>query len=93
VLVSHGGGTAPRWRGDGREIFYLAPNGKMMAVAVDPGQEFRVGTSTPLFQTPSGTIVGDVTADGKRFLLIAPVGPSAAVPFTVVLNWTAGLKK
>ena len=34
VLVSHGGGTAPRWRGDGRELFYLAPNGKMMAVEV-----------------------------------------------------------
>jgi Tol biopolymer transport system component len=93
VLVSRGGGTAPRWRGDGREIVYLAPDGKMMAVAVGPGQEFRVGTPTPLFQTPAGTIVGDVTADGKRFLLIAPVGPSASVPFTVVLNWTAGLKK
>jgi eukaryotic-like serine/threonine-protein kinase len=93
VPVSRGGGSAPRWRGDGREIFYLAPNGKMMAVAVAPEQEFRVGTPTPLFQTPPGTIVGDVTADGKRFLLIAPVGPSASVPFTVVLNWTAGLKK
>jgi len=93
VLVSRGGGTAPRWRGDGREIFYLAPNGTMMAVVVDPGQEFRVGTPISLFQTPSGTIVGDVTADGRRFLLIAPVGPSASVPFTVVLNWTAGLKK
>ena len=40
VLVSHGGGTAPRWRGDGRELFYLAPNGKMMAVDVIAGQEF-----------------------------------------------------
>jgi hypothetical protein len=93
VLVSRGGGSAPRWRGDGREIYYLAPNGKMMAVAVGPGQEFHAETPTPLFQAPSGTIVGDVTADGKRFLLIAPVGPSASVPFTVVLNWTAGLKK
>jgi Tol biopolymer transport system component len=93
VLVSRGGGTAPRWGGDGREIFYLAPNGKMMAAAVGPGQKFGAETPTPLFQTPSGTIVGDVSADGKRFLLIAPVGPSASVPFTVVLNWTAGLKK
>jgi serine/threonine protein kinase len=93
VLVSRGGGTAPRWRGDGREIFYLAPNGKMMAAAVGPEQEFRAGTPAPLFQTPSGSIVGDVTADGTRFLLIAPVGPSAPVPFTVVLNWTAALKR
>jgi Tol biopolymer transport system component/predicted Ser/Thr protein kinase len=93
VLVSRGGGTAPRWRGDGREIFYLAPDGKMMTVEVMAGQEFQAGTPSPLFQTPPGTIVGDVTADGKRFLLVTPVGPSASVPFTVVLNWTASLKK
>ena len=91
--MSRGGGTAPRWRGDGRELFYLARNGKMMAVDVIAGQEFRVGTPTPLFQAPAGAIVGDVTGDGKRFLLVTPVGQSASVPFTVVLNWTAGLKK
>ena len=61
--------------------------------SVSSGQEFRAGTPTALFQTPAGAIVGDVTTDGKRFLLIAPVGPSASVPFTVVLNWTTGLKK
>ena len=93
VLISRGGGIAPRWRGDGREIYYLAPNGKMMAVTADPERDFPVGTPTALFQTPSGTIVGDVTPDGKRFLLIAPVGPSASVPFTVVLNWTSALKR
>ena len=93
VLVSRSGGTAPRWRGDGKELFYLAPNGKMMAVEVMAGQEFRVGTPTPLFQAPPGAIVGDVTADGKRFLLVTPVGQSVSAPFTVVLNWTAGLKK
>ena len=64
-----------------------------MAVEAMAGQEFQVGTPTPLFQTPPGAIVGDLTADGKRFLLVTPVGPSASVPFTVVLNWTAGLKK
>ncbi|MGH9383321.1 MAG: hypothetical protein ACRD2N_03375, partial [Vicinamibacterales bacterium] len=91
-LVSRGGGTAPRWRGDGKELFYLAPDGKMMAVEVMAGPEFRVGSPRPLFQTPPGTVVGDVTADGKRFLLVTPVGPSASAPFTVVLNWMAGLK-
>ena len=65
----------------------------MTAVEVMAGQEFRVGTPTPLFQTPPGAMVGDVTADGKRFLLVTPVGPSASAPFTVVLNWMAGLKK
>jgi hypothetical protein len=92
VRVSRGGGTAPRWRSDGKELFYLAPDGKMMTVEVTTGREFRVGTPTPLFQTPSGAIVGDVSADGKRFLLTTPVGPSHSPPFTVVLNWTAGTK-
>ena len=91
--MSHGGGTEPRWRGDGRELFYLAPNGKMMAVEVTVGEEFHAGTPTPLFQAPPGVVVGDVTADGKRFLLVTPVGPSASVPFTVVLNWSEELKQ
>ena len=93
VLVSRGGGTAPRWRGDGREMYYLAPDGKMMAAEVSAGPEFRAGAPTPLFQVPGGAIVGDVSADGKRFLLVTPAGPSATPPFTVVLNWTAGLKR
>ena len=93
VLVSHGGGIAPRWRGDGREMFYLGHDGKMMAADVSAGPEFRVGTPAPLFQIPSGAIVGDVSADGRRFLLVTPAGRSAGPPFTVVLDWTAGLKK
>lgn len=93
VLVSHGGGIAPRWRGDGGEMFYLGHDGKMMAVDVSARPEFRVGTPAPLFQVPSGAIVGDVSADGRRFLLVTPAGQSAGPPFTVVLNWTAGLKK
>jgi serine/threonine protein kinase len=92
VLASRGGGTSPRWRGDGRELFYQAPDGKIMTVEVTAGPQFRGGTPVPLFQTPSGAIVGDVSADGKRFLLATPVGPSHSPPFTVVLNWTAGMK-
>ena len=93
VLVSRGGGTAPRWRGDGRELFYLAPGGKLMAVDVITSPRFQSGTPSPLFQTPPGTLAVDVAADGKRFLLVTPAGPSASVPFTVVLNWTASLKE
>ncbi len=93
VLVSKGGGTAPRWRADGKELFYLAPNEKMMAVDLTINSAFQTGTPTPLFQAPSGVIVGDVAADGKRFLLVTPVGQSASTPFTVVVNWVAGLKQ
>jgi Tol biopolymer transport system component len=93
VLVSSGGGTEPRWRRDGRELFYLTPSGKMMAVEVIAGPEFHAGTPTPLFQAPPGVVVGDVTADGKRFLFVTPAGSSASVPFTVVLNWSEELKQ
>jgi len=65
----------------------------MMAVDVMAAPEFQAGTPKPLFQTPAGAIVGDVSADGKRFLLVSPAGPSASAPFTVVLNWSAGLIK
>ena len=65
----------------------------MMAVDVIDTTTMQIGTLTPLFQTPRGAIVGDVTADGKRFLIVTPAGPSASVPFTVVLNWTEALKK
>jgi hypothetical protein len=64
-----------------------------MAVDVEAGQEFRVGTPASLFQIPPGAILGDVAADGKRFLFVTPAGQSASAPFTVVLNWMAGLKK
>ena len=65
----------------------------MMAAEVIASPQLHVGTQSSLFQTPPGAIVGDVTADGKRFLLVTPVGPSASAPFTVVLNWPASLKK
>jgi hypothetical protein len=91
-LVSRGGGTAPRWRGDSHELFYLAPDGKMMSVDVMAGRKLRFGPPVPLFQTPPGVIVGDVSADGKRFPVATPIGQSASPPFTVVLNWTTGLK-
>lgn len=93
ALASHGGGTAPRWRGDGRELFYLAPDGKMMTAEISAGPQFRTGVPVPLFQAPPGAIVGDASVDGRRFLLVTPTGHAATTPFTVVLNWTAGLKQ
>jgi dipeptidyl aminopeptidase/acylaminoacyl peptidase len=97
--VSQGGGVAPRWRGDGRELFYISADSKMMAVDVTTNPMFKPGIPKALFQAPiSGgatarhVIRYDVTADGKKFLInsAAAEGPS---PITVVLNWTALLKK
>jgi serine/threonine protein kinase len=97
--VSIGGGTGPRWRKDGRELYYRAPDGKVMVVEVTAGTVFQLGTPEPLFQPPPAGISmlsmpltqWDVTSDGNRFLL--PTQGADATPFTVVLNWQAGPKK
>jgi Tol biopolymer transport system component len=91
TLVSRGGGSTPRWRADGRELFYLAPDGRMMAVDVVTTGDFRVGTPSALFQMPVGAVFSDPSADGRRFLLLIPIG--ATVPFTVVVNWQEELKQ
>ena len=92
-LISKGGGTDPRWRGDGRELFYVASDGKLMSVDISAKPVFAAGASRPLFQLPPGVSGVDVTADGSRFLIGVPVAQSASVPFTVVLNWATTLKK
>jgi WD40 repeat protein len=94
--ISTGGGANPRWRRDGTEIFYLSDDNKLMAATVNgKGTSFEVGTVKPLFQTRLTTLRYEygVSADGQRFLINAAPESVASAPFTVVLNWTAGLKK
>jgi eukaryotic-like serine/threonine-protein kinase len=93
--VSYGGGTDPRWSADGKELYYMTPDWKLMAVEVTTNPVFQAGAAKLLFQAPQQTsvTVGDYTVDGKRFLFLAPAGQTAPAPFTVVLNWQAGLKK
>ena len=95
--VSNGGGAQPRWRRDGKELFYLGPDRKLMAVEVKGGATFESGPPRPLFQTQVPGLLDArnhyvASADGRRFLVITPLPDAAAAPITVVLNWTAGLK-
>ena len=95
--VSYSGGDAPRWSADGKELYYLTPNWKVMEVDVTTSPTFQAGTPKLLFQAPqqaNGTR-GNYTIDGKKFLFIAPTGKAdqAEAPFTVVLNWQAALNK
>ena len=95
--ISTGGGYFPRWRRDGTEIFYLAPDNKLMAAAVNgKGGSFEVGAVKPLFGTHTsggGRDRYDVSADGQRFLISTVPEQVASAPITIVLNWAAGLKK
>jgi Tol biopolymer transport system component len=93
-IVSQAGGMDAHWRGDGKELFYLAPDGNVMAVPVSTsGSAFQPGAPAVLFKGPANPFGWDVTADGKRFLFAVPVGESAQAPFTVILNWMSLLKK
>ena len=80
--VSQGGGLAPRWRSDGRELFYLMADGSVMAVEVDTERTFRPGRSTRLFQVPGVIPEWGVTEEGSRFLFAVAVSPPP--PFTIV---------
>jgi dipeptidyl aminopeptidase/acylaminoacyl peptidase len=95
--ISTGGGGLPRWRADAREIFYVAPNGKLMAAEVSiKSAIIDVGLVHPLgiAVNPNGEYMYDVSADGQRFLVAVPVEKkSTAPPITLVQNWTALVKK
>ena len=92
--VSTTGAGTPRWRGDGRELFFVAGNGMLMAAAIDPGAVPVIGVATPLFQTlrSEGGAGFDVSADGQRFLMPIPPGVADAVPITVRMNWRAAIE-
>jgi Tol biopolymer transport system component len=101
-MVSQGGGSQPRWRRDGRELFYISADSTLMAVEVAATPAFTPGVPKALFAapiwgggTPNNVTRYDVTADGQRFLInVLPPETTAApaAPITVVLNWDAGLK-
>jgi Tol biopolymer transport system component/predicted Ser/Thr protein kinase len=97
--ISTGGGHEPRWRRDGRELYYLSEDRKLMAVPVTIDAGFTAGAPKALFQTgvPAGVNpfrTNYVPAgDGQRFLVNTVRDDTGPEPITVVLHWTAGLKK
>jgi eukaryotic-like serine/threonine-protein kinase len=86
--------TVPKWRADGKEIIFRSPGGSPMAVDVSgSGATFQTGVPKQLFAAPAN-LGWDLTADGKRILmLVYTVQQNAQTPITVVLNWQGGLKK
>jgi eukaryotic-like serine/threonine-protein kinase len=98
-VSTHGGGW-PRWRRDGKEIFYIAPDNTFTAVVVNATRAgLALGASRPLFKVrprPFARLDAypyDVTADGQRFLVNTFVEEPTAAAITLVVNWPQGLKK
>jgi Tol biopolymer transport system component len=99
-IVSTSGGRLPVWRRDGSELFFVAADGQMMASSVKTGgTEFEFAAPKPLFKTRTISLEGsiyheyDVSPDGQRFLIGTLIGDTKAAPPTVILNWTAALKR
>ena len=104
LAISVGGGSQPQWRADGRELYYYAPDRKLMAVEVNgDGPTFKVGAAKPLFEIRvTGAVIDQifpgngyytVTRDGKRFLVPSLPEAPERQQINVILNWTQDLKK
>jgi Tol biopolymer transport system component len=98
--ISRGGGGPPKWSGDGREIFYVSGD-KLMSVEVKmQGDTLEMATPQPLFEIRGAPLPGalggaafDASADGQKFLIGISVQEATFTPITVVLNWTADLRR
>jgi len=95
-LISTNGGADPRWREDGKELFYPTVDGSLMAVTIKPGPVFEPGAPAALFKTRFSPAhfweqTYAVTRDGGRFLVNTITEESASVPTKIILNWTAAL--
>jgi len=99
--VSTSGGEEPRWRQDGRELFYVSADGKMTAVPVKTTTAgFEAGSPVALFQTRRRQPISaqdvfsyDVSGDGKKFLIATKVDEANAAPVSVLLNWASHMDK
>lgn len=95
-LVSKGLGTLPRWRSDGKQLFYVSMSTfGLTAVDVDTARGFHALTTRRLFTAPPPLIAPgwNLSPDDKRFLFVTSVNGGRTAPFTVVLNWAAMLRK
>jgi Tol biopolymer transport system component len=94
--ISTGGGGIPKWRADGKELFYITASGRVMASAVHPsGEEFDFDPPVKLFQTrpiPKTWNLFDPSPDGQKFLVNLPLEWATSSQIMVVTNWTEKLK-
>jgi serine/threonine protein kinase len=96
LLVSAAGGSTPVWSHDGKEIFYLDNDRKLMAAKVNQnGSVLGIDVARPLFQTQTESFLPayDASADRRHFVIVTAVPQKSPSPITVVVNWDAGLKK
>jgi eukaryotic-like serine/threonine-protein kinase len=94
--ISTNGGREPRWRRDGKELFFLSPDRRLMRVSVKAGSKFAFTAPKPLFMTQAHEPITaeefftyDVSADGQRFLINTNVEKNPPPPLDIILNWAS----
>ena len=97
-VVSPGGGFGPRWRRDGRELYYIAPDGRLMVLSLEPGEELDPGPARILFDARLGVLPYDLpeydsAPDGQRFLVNQPVEAPAPEAVSLLFDWMAKLPR
>jgi hypothetical protein len=94
-MISNGGGSHPKWSGDGTALFYLAPDHTIMSAHVNATKIFHADAPQSLFRA---NIIEDfragfaVDSDGKRFLIPIAQSSTTSPTFTVVVNWASELR-
>jgi eukaryotic-like serine/threonine-protein kinase len=88
--ISGDGGDFPRWRRDGKELFYLSASNNLMAVPIKLGAALEFGTPQALFEAAGGSDFAP-THDGQRFVMNVPSGGQAPSAITAVVNWQSRL--
>jgi hypothetical protein len=91
--VSRNGGGFPRWRADGKELFFANGVNLMGAGVEVVGDALRLATPVMFFQDLTNPTAWDVSRDGQRFLVVPPLDSDREAPITVVMNWEASLKR
>ena len=99
LQISRNGGREPRWRADGKEIFYIDANGKLIAVPITVEGSLSTGKPEPLFTINTRPLLSstdlfmyDVSPDGERFLVNRYQKPAQIPPLNIILNATSGNK-
>jgi Tol biopolymer transport system component len=91
-ISTHGGAT-PRWRRDGKELFYLGSDGRIFSAQVRAGPAFEVGTPRPVIESLAQVSDYDVAPDGQRLLICKPVVDPAHLPLRLIAHWPAALER
>jgi eukaryotic-like serine/threonine-protein kinase len=90
--VSTGGGSSPRWSPDGKDLYYIAPDGTVISASLHWDKDgIQVMSTHPLFKTNPRTF--DISPDGKRFLIYKDAENQQVAAITLITNWPAALKK